>query len=97
MTDREPFTHAVVNPGVRRLIAEKLASGTDPLLLAEAYSISVSTVHRYAAEFEGARRKALSLNDFEREAIIAGCRGGSRRRWERQYGAELVRQLLGEA
>lgn len=96
MTEHPPFQHAVANPSVRRLIAEKLASGTDPLLLAEAYSISVSTVHRYAAEFEGARRKMLALSDFEREAIVDGCQRGSRRRWERQYGARVIAQLLGE-
>lgn len=95
MTER--FQHAIPNASIRRLIAEQLADGADPVEVAARYDISASTAQRYRSEFEGARRKALSLNDFEREAIIAGCRGGSRRRWERQYGSEVVRQLLGEA
>lgn len=96
MTTPQPFTHAVSNPAVRRDIALAVASGTDPEQLAETFGISVSTVLRYAAEWEGAVRKVQALSDFEREAIIDGCRRGSRRRWERQYGAGVVRQVLGE-
>lgn len=92
----EPFTHAVANPAVRSDIAAAVASGTPVDQLAETFGISVSTVNRYAKEWEGARRKVKNLSGFEREAIIDGCRRGSRRRWERQYGAGVVRQVLGE-
>lgn len=95
MTER--FQHAIPNASVRHLIAEQLTGGADPAEVAARYDISVTTAHRYRSEFEGARRKTPSLTDFEREAIVAGCRGGARKRWERQYGAEVVRQLLGEA
>lgn len=64
--------------------------------LAAEFQISVSTVRAYAREFEGVQRKLLSLSDVEREAVIEGCRRGARRRWERTYGAEVVRELLGE-
>jgi hypothetical protein len=56
----------------------------------------VSTVRAYCKEWEGARRKVQALTDFEREAIVEGCRRGSRRRWVRQYGGEVVRQIMGE-
>lgn len=96
MTEPAPFTHAVANPSVRRDIAAAVRDGIDPLQLAAEFNISVSTVHRYAAEWEGAQRKVRALTDFERDAIIDGCRDGARKRWERQYGAEVVRELLGE-
>lgn len=96
MTAPQPFTHAVANPAVRRDIAQAVASGTDPEQLAAEFSISVSTVRAYAKEWEGVQRRSAALTDFEREAIRDGCRRGSQRRWERQYGTEVVRQVLGE-
>lgn len=92
----QPFTHAVPNPSVRRDIALAVRDGIPPEQLAAEFSISASTVHRYAAEWEGAVRKVQSLTGFEREAIRDGCRRGSRRRWERQYGARVVAQVMGE-
>lgn len=92
----EPFTHAIPNASVRRLIAEQLTGGADPAEVAAQYDISVATAQRYRSEFEGARRKALSLNDFEREAIRAGVARGARKRYEREYTAAVVRQVLGE-
>lgn len=92
----QPFTHAVANPAVRRDIAAAVRDGIPPEQLAETFGISVSTVRAYAKEWEGAARKAQALNDFEREAIRTGVARGARRRWERQYGAEVVRQVLGE-
>ncbi|SKM37418.1 Uncharacterised protein [Mycobacteroides abscessus subsp. abscessus] len=95
MTER--FQHAIPNASVRRDIALAVAAGVPVEQLAAEFGISVSTVHSYAAEFQGAQRVLAIIDDHTRGAIIAGCRGGSRRRWERQYGAEVVRQLLGEA
>lgn len=96
MTSPQPFTHAVANPSTRRDIALAVTDGIPPEQLAETFGISVSTVNRYAAEWEGAVRKAQALSDFERDAIRDGCRRGSRRRWERQYGARVVAQVMGE-
>lgn len=96
MTTPERFTHAVANPSVRRDIAAAVRDGIDPLQLAAEFNISVSTVHRYAAEWEGAQRKVQALSDFELDAIREGSRRGARRRWERQYGAEVVRQVMDE-
>ncbi|WP_458317870.1 helix-turn-helix domain-containing protein [Mycolicibacterium brisbanense] len=96
MPNPERFTHAIQNPGVRRDIAQAVRDGTDPQQLAEEFNISVSTIRSYVREWEGAQQKAQQLNDFDRQAVIEGCRRGARRRWERQYGAEVVRQLLGE-
>ncbi|MGV7586346.1 helix-turn-helix domain-containing protein [Mycobacterium kansasii] len=93
---REPFTHAVPNPSVRSDIALAVADGIPPEQLAAEFGISVSTVRAYVKEWEGARRKVQALSGFEREAIIDGCRRGSRRRWERQYGARVVAQVVGE-
>ncbi|WP_396909861.1 helix-turn-helix domain-containing protein [Mycolicibacterium sp.] len=97
MTDPARFTHAVANPAVRRDIAQAVRDGIPVEQLAEEFNISVSTVRSYARQFEGVQRKLLALSNFEREAVIEGCRRGARRRWERQYGAEVVRELLGEA
>lgn len=97
MTAREPFTHAVQSPSVRRDIACAVRGGIPADQLAAEFNISISTVHRYAAEWEGAQRKVQALSDFEIEAIREGCRRGSRRRWVRTYGAEVVRQVLGES
>lgn len=96
MTTPQPFTHAVPNPQTRRDIAQAVASGTDPEQLAETFGISVSTVRAYVKEWEGARRKVKNLSDFERDAIRDGVARGSRRRWERQYGARVVAQVMGE-
>lgn len=96
MNTPQPFTHAVPNPQTRRDIAAAVRDGVDPTQLAETFGISVSTVRAYAKEWEGAARKAQALTDFEREAIRTGVARGARRRWERQYGAEVVRQVLGE-
>ncbi|WP_234798238.1 helix-turn-helix domain-containing protein [Mycobacteroides chelonae] len=93
----QPFTHAVANPQTRRDIAAAVADGIPPEQLAAEFNISVSTVLRYAAEWEGAVRKAQALTDFEREAILTGVARGARRRWERQYDAEVVRHVMGEA
>ncbi|CPR69526.1 hypothetical protein [Mycobacteroides abscessus] len=97
MTSREPFVHAVPNPQTRHEIALAVRGGISPEQLAEEFSISVSTVRSYAIEFENVQRKVQALSEFEREAIIEGCARGARQRWERQHGAEVVRQLLGEA
>lgn len=96
MADRSPFTHAIPNSAVRRDIARAVADGVPVEQLAEVHGISVSTVRAYAAEFQGAQRVLAIIDDHTRSAIIAGCRGGSRRRWERQYGTTVVRELLGE-
>lgn len=92
----QPFTHAVSNPSARRDIAAAVRDGVMPEQLAAEFNISVSTVHRYAAEWEGAQRKVRALTDWERQAIRAGVTRGALKRWERQYGAEVVRQVLGE-
>lgn len=97
MTIREPFQHAVQNASARRDIAQAVRDGIPAEQLAAEFGISLSTVHRYAAEWEGARRKVLTLSEFEREVIREGCRRGNRRRWVRQYGAEVVRQVMGES
>ncbi|WP_078321712.1 helix-turn-helix domain-containing protein [Mycobacteroides chelonae] len=97
MTSREPFQHAVQNASVRRDIAAAVRDGIPAEQLAEEFSISLSTVRAYVAGWEGVQRKIQCLNEFEREAIIEGCARGARRRWERTYGAEIVRQVLGEA
>lgn len=95
MGDRDRFTHAVANPATRRDIVQAVRDGIPLEQLAAEFQISVSTVRAYAREFEGVQRKLLVLSDFEREAVIEGCRRGARRRWERTYGAEVVRELLG--
>lgn len=93
MTER--FQHAIPDPSVRRDIALAVADGVPVEQLAAEFGISVSTVRAYAAEFQGAQRVLAIIDDHTRGAIIAGCRGGSRRRWERQYGTTVVRELLG--
>ncbi|SHX67962.1 Uncharacterised protein [Mycobacteroides abscessus subsp. abscessus] len=60
------------------------------------FNISVSTVRAYAKEFEGTKRRAAALTDWERDAIRAGCRRGVRARYEREYTAAVVRQVMGE-
>ncbi|OHU33601.1 hypothetical protein BKG79_22460 [Mycobacteroides chelonae] len=97
MTIREPFQHAVQNASVRRDIAQAVRDGIPAEQLAAEFGISLSTVHRYASGWEGAQRKVRALSDFEIVAIRDGCRRGSRRRWERQYGREVVEQVLGES
>lgn len=96
MTNPARFTHAVQNAAVRRIIAEQLDAGADPAELAARYSISVSTTHRYAAEWRGTQRKVQRLSDFEREAIRESCRRGARKRWERTYGVRVVEAVMGE-
>lgn len=94
---REPFQHAVQNASVRRDIARAVRDGIPVEQLADEFNISPSTVRAYVRECEGARRKVLTLSDFERQAIIDGCARGARRRWERTYSPEVVRQVLGES
>lgn len=96
MSNPARFTHAVSNPAVRRDIARAVRDGIDPQQLAAEFSISLSTVHRYAAEWEGVQRKVQCLSEFEREAVVEGCRRGARKRWERELGADVVAELLGE-
>ncbi|MBE5513728.1 Uncharacterised protein [Mycobacteroides abscessus subsp. abscessus] len=91
-----PFQHAVANPDTRRDIALAVASGIAPEQLAAEFNISVSTVRAYAKEFEGTKRRAAALTDWERDAIRAGCRRGVRARYEREYTAAVVRQVMGE-
>ncbi|MUL84330.1 MULTISPECIES: transposase family protein [unclassified Mycolicibacterium] len=95
MTGREPFVHAVSNPSVRRDIAQSVRDGIDPEQLAAEFNIAPSTVHRYAAEWEGTQRRIAALQPDEVEAIRSGVARGARSRFERQYGAEVVRQVLG--
>lgn len=97
MTSREPFQHAVQNPNVRRDIAQAVRDGIPAEQLAAEFGISLSTVHRYASGWEGAQRKVQALSDFERETIREGCARGSRRRWERTYGARVVEAVVGES
>ncbi|MCP2622060.1 helix-turn-helix domain-containing protein [Mycolicibacterium smegmatis] len=94
---RTPFQHAVANPTVRRDIAAAVRDGIPVEQLAEEFQIAPSTVRAYAAEWQGAQRKLQVLTDWEREAIIEGCARGARRRWERTYSPEVIRELLGEA
>lgn len=94
---RTPFQHAVPNPSVRKDIAQAVHAGIPAEQLAEEFNISESTVRSYAAEWQGAHRKVQLLTDWEREAIIEGCARGARRRWERTYSPEVVRQVLGES
>lgn len=96
MADRDRFTFVVQNSGARRDIAAAVRDGIPVEQLAEEFSISVSTVRAYARQWESAARKVQRLTDFEREAIREGCRRGARKRWERTYGAEVVRELLGD-
>ncbi|MGW4100622.1 helix-turn-helix domain-containing protein [Mycobacterium sp. NPDC004974] len=94
---RTPFQHAVPNPSARRDIAHAVQSGIPVEQLAAEFNVSESTVRAYAAEWQGAQRKVLVLTDWEKSAIIEGCTRGARRRWERTYSPEVVRQVLGEA
>lgn len=94
MTER--FQHAIPNASVRRDIALAVAAGVPVEQLAAEFDISASTVRSYAAEFQGAQRVLANIDDHTRGAIIAGCRGGARKRWERQYGARVVEMILGE-
>ncbi|WP_018600991.1 helix-turn-helix domain-containing protein [Mycobacterium sp. 155] len=96
MTTPPPFTHAVANPAVRRDIAAAVRSGIPVEQLAAEFNISVSTVRAYSREWEGAQRRVAALQPDEVTAIIDGCRRGARRRWERTYGVEVVRQVMGE-
>lgn len=96
MTERTPFTHAVPNPSVRRDIALAVRDGIPVDQLAAEFNISESTVRSYAAEWEGVQRRIRSLDAWERESIIHACARGGRRRWERELGAEVIRQLLDE-
>jgi predicted transcriptional regulator len=93
---RPRFEHAIPNPSARRDIAHALHSGIPAEQLAEEFDISVSTVRSYAREWEGAQRRVVALQPHEVEAIRDGVRRGARARWERQYGAEVVAQVLGE-
>jgi hypothetical protein len=92
----ERFTHAVPNPRVRRDIALAVADGISPEQLAAEFGIGVSTVRTYAKEFEGVRRKVQALTEDDRQQIRDGVARGARRRYEREYGAEVVRQVIGE-
>jgi len=92
---RTPFTHAISNPSARRDIALAVRDGIDPWQLAAEFSISLAPVHRYANEWEGAQRKVQALTDWEREAIVDGCRRDARRRYVRKFGAEVVAQEMG--
>ncbi|MDO3108638.1 helix-turn-helix domain-containing protein [Mycobacteroides abscessus] len=96
MTERTPFQFAIDNPAVRRDIALAVADGVSPEQLAEEFDISESTVRSYAAEWEGVQRRIRSLDAWERESIIHACARGGRQRWERELGAEVIRQLLDE-
>lgn len=96
MTNPARFTHAVANPSVRRDIAAAVRDGIPVEQLAAEFNISLSTVRSYAAEWEGAQRKIRNLDPWDRESIVHACRHGGRRRWERELGAEVVSQLLGE-
>lgn len=96
MTQRTPFQHAVANPATRRDIALAVQSGIPVDQLAEEFSIAESTVRAYAAEWTGVQRTIRGLDVWERESIILACRRGGRRRWERQLGVEVVRELLSE-
>ncbi len=96
MTSREPFTHAVSSPSTRRDIAAAVRDGIPVDQLAETFGISISTVHRYAAQWEGAARKVQALTADQRQQIIDGVARGARRRYEREYTAAVVRHVLGE-
>ncbi|MFV8172470.1 MULTISPECIES: helix-turn-helix domain-containing protein [Mycolicibacterium] len=96
MTSRQPFQHAIQNSSIRRDITLAVHDGIPPDQLAEEFGISLSTVHRYAAEWDGADRKVRALNADQRQQIIDGCRRGARRRYEREYGARVVEQVMGE-
>lgn len=93
---REPFTHAVTSPSVRKDIALAVRSGIPVEQLAEEFEISESTVRSYAKEFENVQRTIRRLDVWERESIVNACRRGGRKRWERELGMETVRELLGE-
>ncbi|MGC5024425.1 transposase family protein [Tsukamurella sp. DT100] len=77
-------------------MALAVRDGISPEQLAAEFGISVATVHRYVNEWEGAQRRIRSLDPWEREIIIHACRRGGRRRWERELGVDVVRELLGE-
>ncbi|CDP89231.1 MULTISPECIES: hypothetical protein [Mycolicibacterium] len=64
--------------------------------LAEEFGISEPTVRAYAAEFANTQRIIRRLDVWERESIVLACRRGGRRRWERELGVDVVRELLGE-
>ncbi|WP_435594711.1 helix-turn-helix domain-containing protein [Tsukamurella tyrosinosolvens] len=94
MTERIPFQHAVASPAVRRGIARAVQSGISVEQLAAEFDISVATVRAYARERESAQRRLRNLEPRERESIIHACHRGGRRRWERELGVEVVRELL---
>lgn len=90
----EPFTYAVADRALRAEIAFALdareATATE---LAELHGISEATIRRYAAEAD-ADRRLHALPDHIRGAMIASCRAGNRRRWERRYGRVVVAAVL---
>lgn len=96
MTQRTPFQHAVANPATRRDIALAVADGIPVDQLAAELDISPSTVRSYSKEWAGVQRTIRSLDHWERESITLACRRGGRKRWERELGADVVRELLGE-
>lgn len=96
MTQRTPFQHAVADPATRRDIAVAVQSGIPADQLAAEFNIAPSTVRSYAKEWAGVQRTIRSLDHWERESITLACRRGGRKRWERELGAEVVRELLDE-
>lgn len=95
MTRRPPFQHAY-DAALRRDIALAVRAGISVDQLAEEFDISPATVRAYCDEYENTKRAVRLLSEHEREAIRVSCAHGGRRRWERQLGAEVVRQVLGE-
>lgn len=96
MTNCSRFTYAVASPSTRRDIALAVRDGIPADQLAAEFDISESTVRSYAAEWEGVQRRIRALDPWEREGIIHACGRGGRRRWERELGVDVVRELLGE-
>lgn len=97
MTDRPPFRHAVPDPDTRRAVARAVRDGGVPVEeAAKKFNISASTVMRYVDEFERTERAVREMNELEKAAVRAGCEHGARARWERRYGAAVVRAVLGE-
>lgn len=81
-----------LKPAVRRDVAAAVRDGI-PWSISPRSSTSASAP---CARTPRTQRTIRQLDPHERESVIHACRRGGRRRWERELGADAVRELLGE-